>query len=136
GTHQRAGAIRPCGLKRSTPTARGTRVVGVNELQREFTAFINNMDVRLGAFILADLPETFEKEDGETVKFTKDFGPKSLPMLELFVLSKFSGTEAILEAVNKRFFEGLILYLGETYLRTIGRVWDRYETIVNSMPFL
>ena len=111
-------------------------MVGVNELQREFTAFINNMDVRLGAFVLADLPETFEKEDGETVKFPKDFGPKSLPMLELFVLSKFSGTEAILEAENRRFFEGLIRYLGETYLRAIGGVWDHDETTGNGMPFI
>ena len=111
-------------------------MVGVNELQREFTAFINNMDVRLGAFVLADLPETFEKEDGGTVKFPKDFGPKSLPMLELFVLSKFSGTEAILEAENRRFFEGLIRYLGETYLRAIGGVWDHDETTGNGMPFI
>jgi hypothetical protein len=111
-------------------------VVPVNELQREFTAFINNMDVRLGAFVLADLPETFEKEDGETVKFPKDFGPKSLPMLELFVLSKFPSTEAILEAENRRFFEGLIRYLGETYLRAIGGVWDHDETTGSGMPFI
>ncbi|UVI35654.1 hypothetical protein [Brevibacterium spongiae] len=108
----------------------------MNELQREFTAFINNMDVRLGAFVLADLPETFETEDGETVKFPKDFGPKSLPMLELFVLSKFPSTEAILEAEHRRFFEGLIRYLGETYLRAIGGVWDHDETTGNGMPFI
>ncbi|TGD11002.1 hypothetical protein [Brevibacterium sp. S111] len=108
----------------------------MNELQREFTAFINNMDVRLGAFVLADLPGTFEKEDGETVKFPKDFGPKSLPMLELFVLSKFPSTEAILEAENRRFFEGLIRYLGETYLRAIGGVWDHDETTGSGMPFI
>ena len=111
-------------------------MVPVNELQREFTAFINSMDVRLGAFVLADLPETFEKEDGETVKFPKDFGPKSLPMLELFVLSKFPSTEAILEAENRRFFEGLIRYLGETYLRAIGGVWDHDETTGSGMPFI
>ena len=108
----------------------------VNELQREFTAFINNMDVRLGAFVLADLPATFDTEDGETVPFPKDFGPKSLPMLELFVLSKFPSTEAILESENRRFFEGLIRYLGETYLRAIGGVWDHDESTGNGMPFI
>lgn len=111
-------------------------MVPVNELQREFSAFINNMDVRLGAFVLADLPETFEKEDGETVKFPKDFGPKSLPMLELFVLSKFPNTEEILKPENRRFFEGLIRYLGETYLRAIGGVWDHDESTGNGMPFI
>ncbi|WP_210603372.1 hypothetical protein [Brevibacterium oceani] len=108
----------------------------MNELQREYSAFINNMDVRLGAFVLADLPETFEKEDGETVKFPKDFGAKSLPMLELFVLSKFPDTETILKAENRRFFEGLIRYLGETYLRAVGGVWDHDETTGNGMPFI
>ena len=108
----------------------------MNELQREFSAFINNMDVRLGAFVLADLPETFEKEDGETVKFPKDFGPQSLPMLELFVLSKFPNTEEILKPEHRRFFEGLIRYLGETYLRAIGGVWDHDESTGNGMPFI
>jgi hypothetical protein len=111
-------------------------VEAVNELQREYSAFINNMDVRLGAFVLADLPETFDTEDGETVPFPKDFGAKSLPMLELFVLSKFPSTEAILETENRRFFEGLIRYLGETYLREIGGAWDHDETTGNGMPFI
>ncbi|WP_413333369.1 hypothetical protein ACH82I_13670 [Brevibacterium sp. GP-SGM9] len=108
----------------------------MNELQREYTAFINNMDVRLGAFVLADLPETFDKEDGETVKFPKDFGPKSLPMLELFVLSKFPDTEAALAPENRRFVEGLIRYLGETFLRAVGGVWDHDEKTGNGMPFI
>jgi hypothetical protein len=111
-------------------------VEAVNDLQREYSAFINNMDVRLGAFVLADLPETFENEDGETVKFPKDFGPKSLPMLELFVLSKFPDTESILKTENRRFVEGLIRYLGETYLRAVGGVWDHDETTGNGMPFI
>lgn len=108
----------------------------VNELQREYAAFINNMDVRLGAFVLADLPETFENEDGETATFPKDFGPKSLPMLELFVLSKFPDTEAVLDPENRRFVEGLVRYLGETYLRAIGGSWDHDESTGNGMPFI
>ncbi|MDN5833175.1 MAG: hypothetical protein L0H46_04670, partial [Brevibacterium sp.] len=75
----------------------------MNELQREYYAFINNMDVRLGAFVLADLPETFDNEDGATVKFPKDFGPKSLPMLELFTLSRFSSPDEVIDPENRRF---------------------------------
>lgn len=111
-------------------------MVPVNELQREFSAFINNMDVRLGAFVLADLPETFDKEDGTTVKFPKDFGPRSLPMLELFVLSQFSSPEEVIDPDNRRFAEGLIRYLGETYLRAIGGAWDHDKETGNGMPFI
>lgn len=109
---------------------------GVNELQREYTAFINNMDVRLGAFVLADLPETFEKEDGTEVPFPKDFGAKSLPMLELFVLSRLASPDEALAVENRRFVEGLIRYLGETYLRAIGGAWDHDEENGNGMPFI
>ncbi|TSI19681.1 hypothetical protein [Brevibacterium aurantiacum] len=108
----------------------------MNELQREYYAFINNMDVRLGAFVLADLPETFDKEDGETVPFPKDFGPKSLPMLEFFVLSRFSSPDEVIDPENRRFVEGLIRYLGETYLRAIGGAWDHDEETGNGMPFI
>lgn len=111
-------------------------MVAVNELQREYYAFINNMDVRLGAFVLADLPETFDKEDGETVPFPKDFGPKSLPMLELFTLSRFSSPDEVIDPENRRFVEGLIRYLGETYLRAIGGAWDHDEETGNGMPFI
>src|SRR5699024_5320236 len=97
---------------------------------------MNNMDARLGAFVLADLPEPRGGEDGQTGAFPKDVGPDAPPMLELFVLSKFSGTAPILEAENRRFFEGLIRYLGETYLRAIGGVWDHDETTGNGMPFI
>lgn len=108
----------------------------MNELQREYYAFINNMDVRLGAFVLADLPETFDNEDGTTVKFPKDFGPKSLPMLEFFVLSRFSSPDEVIDPDNRRFVEGLIRYLGETYLRAIGGAWDHDEETGNGMPFI
>ena len=108
----------------------------MNELQREYSAFINNMDVRLGAFVLADLPETFDTEDGDTVKFPKDFGPKSLPMLELYVLSRFSSPDEVIDPENRRFVEGLIRYLGETYLRAIGGSWDHDESTGNGMPFV
>ena len=111
-------------------------MVAVNELQREYYAFINNMDVRLGAFVLADLPETFDKEDGTTVKFPKDFGPQSLPMLELFALSRFSSPDEVLDPENRRFVEGLIRYLGETFLRAIGGAWDHDEETGNGMPFI
>ncbi|GAA1862922.1 hypothetical protein [Brevibacterium marinum] len=108
----------------------------MNELQREYYAFINNMDVRLGAFVLADLPETFDREDGETATFPKDFGPKSLPMLEFFVLSRFSSPDEVIDPDNRRFVEGLIRYLGETYLRAIGGAWDHDEETGNGMPFI
>nr|WP_209044098.1 hypothetical protein [Brevibacterium marinum] len=94
------------------------------------------MDVRLGAFVLADLPETFDREDGETATFPKDFGPKSLPMLEFFVLSRFSSPDEVIDPDNRRFVEGLIRYLGETYLRAIGGAWDHDEETGNGMPFI
>ncbi len=111
-------------------------VVGVSELQREYAAFLSNMDVRLGAFILADLPESFQQEDGTQAPFPKDLSPQSLPMIEHFVLSKFSTTAEVVAEENRRFVEGLIRYLGETCLRAVGGAWDHDETTGNGLPFI
>lgn len=109
---------------------------GVTELQREYTAFINNMDVRLGAFVLADLPESVEQEDGTQAPFRKDLSPESLPLIEHFVLSRFATPDEVVAPENHRFVEGLIRYLGETYLRSVGGAWDHDETTGNGMPFI
>lgn len=94
------------------------------------------MDVRLGAFVLADLPESVEEEDGTAAKFPKDFSPEALPMIEHFVLSRFSSTDEVVAEGNRRFVEGLLRYLGETYLRAIGGAWDHDESTGNGMPFI
>ncbi|WP_309132688.1 hypothetical protein [Brevibacterium sp.] len=108
----------------------------MSELQREYAAFLSNMDVRLGAFVLADLPESFQQEDGTQAPFPKDLSPKSLPMIEHFVLSKFSTPAEVVAEENRRFVEGLIRYLGETYLRAVGGAWDHDESTGNGLPFI
>ncbi|RBP62501.1 hypothetical protein DFO66_1147 [Brevibacterium sanguinis] len=108
----------------------------MSERQREYAAFLSNMDVRLGAFILADLPESVAQEDGTQARFPKDLSPESLPMIEHFVLSRFSTTAEVVAEENRRFTEGLIRYLGETYLRAVGGAWDHDETTGNGMPFI
>ena len=108
----------------------------MTELQREYTAFINNMDVRLGAFVLADLPQSVEQEDGTQAPFRKDMSPESLPLIEHFVLSRFANPDEVVSPDNHRFVEGLIRYLGETYLRAVGGAWDHDETTGNGMPFI
>ena len=107
----------------------------MNELQREFSAFINNMDVRLGAFVLADLPETFDKEDGDR-GVPEGLRAEVTADARTLRASKFPNTEEILKPEHRRFFEGLIRYLGETYLRAIGGAWDHDESTGNGMPFI
>lgn len=91
----------------------------------EFRAFLSNMPVKLGSFVEAVLPRAITVgEDGEEREFRKDFSPASLPWVEAFALTRLPSPAAVAAAENQPFSEGLVRYVGETLLRTVGGTWD------------
>ncbi len=90
----------------------------------EFQAFLSNMPVKLGSFVAADLPRSITVGEGEEKEFRKDFSPASLPWVEAYTLAKLPAPAAVAAPENQPFSEGVIRYVGETLLRTVGGTWD------------
>lgn len=112
---------------------------GAEAKRAEFRAFLSNMPVKLGSFVEAVLPRSITiGEDGAEKEFRKDFSPASLPWVEAFALTRFPSPAAVAAAENQPFSEGLIRYLGETLLRTVGGTWDIDPEggVGHGMPFI
>ena len=107
-------------------------------MSAEFENFIASMPQALPAFIETELPESLTVDDGEQYEFIKDLSPQSLPYVEAFVLSRLSTPEQAVEVENQAFSEGIIRYLGETLLRSLGGRWDFDNSgeIADHMPFI
>ncbi|GAA1999442.1 hypothetical protein [Brevibacterium samyangense] len=105
----------------------------------EFHAFLANMPVKLPAFVEADLPAAVSTKDGGERSFLKDYSPGSLPWVEAFALTRYPDTAAIAKPENQRFSEGVMRYVGEVFLRSLGGEWDADPsgaTTGNGMPFV
>jgi hypothetical protein len=104
----------------------------------EFRAFLTNMPVKLSTFVDAELPDTITVEDGAEKEFVKDFSPGSLPWVEAYALTRLPGPAAVAMPENQAFSEGVMRYVGETFLRAAGGEWDFDPRGVagHGMPFI
>ncbi|GAA4284521.1 hypothetical protein GCM10022261_20520 [Brevibacterium daeguense] len=104
----------------------------------EFRAFLTNMPVKLRTFVDIELPDTITVEDGGEKEFVKDFSPGSLPWVEAYALTRLPGPSALAMPENQTFSEGVMRYVGETFLRAVGGEWDFDPRGVggHGMPFI
>ncbi|WP_349827043.1 hypothetical protein [Brevibacterium litoralis] len=110
--------------------------------EQAFRAFLTNMPVKLTSFVEADLPQkvTVTQDGAEAEKaFLKDYSPGSLVMVENYAIGRLQKPEDFTDPRKQRFIEGLVRYVGEVFLRSLGGEWDvdpSGETTGDGVPFV
>ena len=87
----------------------------MKEEYEQFQYWLSHMDDALDDFI-SSLP-------GE-VSIKMDFSPESLSILETWWLAQFDDVYKALEPESKLIVDGVSRYIGETFRRSIGGIWD------------
>lgn len=81
----------------------------------DFEQWLFAMDDALESFL-----SSFPIQDRKLM----DYSPDSLCTLENWLLQKYSSTTAMLEANEAKTVDGVARYVGETFRRKLGGIWD------------
>lgn len=80
----------------------------------DFEEWLAQMDERLDG-LLGHLPSGVAEQ--------LDYSPRSLDMLERWLLSQYPSTRALLADEAKVLLDEVVSYVGEVFRRTVGGVW-------------
>jgi hypothetical protein len=75
-------------------------------------------------FAMDEALENFFMELPVDLRSRLNFSPVSLDALEEWVLEKYPGTATMLRESEKKMVDGLARYIGETYRKVLGKVWE------------
>ncbi len=97
----------------------------------DFEFWIIHMDDALDEFF-DQLPQD--------VRRNLDYSPRSLDVLERWLLDHYSGSQALLVPSESKTLDGAARYIGETFRKTIGGYWtidlDNPKNVFFGLPVL